>query len=68
MMKYAAYIGNVHCKIRLTPFFDTREEAIACAKSLGHLTVFAAPCANWQEHQAWNAARVGNYALWPVTE
>ena len=67
-MKFAAYNGNDFCKVRITPFFDSRAEAAAAAKSAGHLTAFTAPCANWQEHQRWNAERVGNYASCPVQE
>lgn len=67
-MKYAAYAGNDFCKVRLTPFFDTREEARAAANMANHLSAFIAPCANWQEHMKWNSERVGNYAQCPVTE
>lgn len=67
-MKFAAYVGNDHANIRLTPFFDTRAEAQAAARAAGHLTAFTAPCANWQEHQRWNTERRGMYAQCPVVE
>jgi len=67
-MKFAAYNGNDHCKVRVTTFFDTRAEAADAAKAAGHLTAFVAPCANWKEHMKWNIERVGNYASCPVDE
>lgn len=67
-MKYAAYTGNQHLSIRLTPFFDSRAEARQAALDQGHTTAWVAPCANWQEHQRWNRERVGNYASCPVQE
>ena len=67
-MKFAAYLGNEHCKVRLTPFYDTRAEAHGAARAAGHLTAFVAPCANWQEHMRWNVQRVGMYKDCPVAE
>ena len=67
-MKYAAYVGNDFCKIRVTPFFDTIPEARAAGAKTDHGVSFVAPCSNWPEHQRWNAARVGNYATCPVQE
>ena len=67
-MKFAAYNGNDFVKVRVTPFFDTRAEAQQAARDRAELTAFTAPCANWEEHQRWNAARVGNYAQCPVAE
>lgn len=66
--KFAAYNGNDFCKIRVTPFFDTRAEAASAARNAGELIAFTAPCANWQEHMRWNQERVGNYRDCPVTE
>ena len=66
--KFAAYAGNDFCKVRLTPFFDSRADAAAAAKCAGHLTAFTAPCANWKEHQEWNKQKVGNYAQCQVAE
>lgn len=66
--KYAAYNGNDFCKIRVTPFFNTRSEASEAARKVGELAAFTAPCANWQEHMKWNTERVGNYASCPVVE
>ncbi len=59
--KYAGYTGNLHCKIRTTPFFDSYAEVKGDFE-------FKAECANWQEHQRWNQERVGNYAQCPVQE
>jgi hypothetical protein len=66
--KIAAYVGNKHAKARVTPFFDTHEEARKVAIQAGHLEAFTQECANWQEHQRWNSERVGMYASMPVQE
>ena len=60
-IKYAGYVGNKHCRIRVTPFFDSRAEVRGDFE-------FTAECANWQEHQRWNKERAGNYAQCPVQE
>jgi hypothetical protein len=67
-MMIAAYVGNKHAKVRVTPFFATHEEARNAAVSSGHLEAFTQECANWQEHQRWNRERVGMYATCPVQE
>lgn len=67
-MRFAAYVGNDHAKIRVTPFFDTRTEAKEAAITRGHLESFVAPCANWKEHMKWNKQRIGMYKECPVTE
>jgi hypothetical protein len=68
MTKFAAHIANIHCGIRMTPFFDTAAEAREFAASNKIEFNCIRETANWKEHQAWNAARVGNYASCPVAE
>ena len=60
-VKFAGYVGNKHLRIRTTAFFD-RPDAVQ-----GNFD-WVAECGNWQEHQRWNAQRVGNYAACPVQE
>lgn len=60
-VKFAGYVGNKHLRIRVTPFFDSAAEVKGAHE-------FIAECGNWQEHQRWNAQRVGNYAQCPVQE
>lgn len=64
----AAYVGNKHAKVRVTPFYGTHQEARDSASANGHLNVFTQECANWSEHQRWNRERIGMYAQNPVTE
>jgi len=68
MTKFAAHVGNLHASARVTPFFDTAAEAMQAAANTDHGSTFVRECANWQEHQRWNAQRVGNYAQMPVAE
>jgi hypothetical protein len=60
-VKYAGYVGNKHCAVRVTQFFNKASEVAGSFE-------FTAPCANWKEHQRWNQQRVGNYASCPVAE
>jgi hypothetical protein len=64
----AAYVGNKHAKVRVTPFYVTHQEARNAAVASGHLDTFTQECANWQEHQRWNRERVGMYAHSTVTD
>lgn len=41
---------------------------LAAASKTDHGVTFIRECANWEEHQRWNAQRVGMYAQMPVTE
>ena len=67
-IRYAAHTGNMHCSIRVTPFFDTIAEARAAGDATDHDQTVVKPTANWEEHQRWNQQRVGNYASCPVIE
>lgn len=66
--KHAGFIGNPHLTLRVTPFHETPAQAREAARLRGYAEAFTAPTANWQEHQRWNRARVGNYAQMPVEE
>jgi len=66
--KYAAWTGNDHLCIRVTPFFDTIQEAREAGDRTDHFQTVVKPTGNWQEHQRWNQQRVGNYAACPVNE
>lgn len=68
MTKFAAHVGNQHASARVTPFFDSPAKAMAAAAKTDHGVTFVAACANWEEHQQWNAQRVGVYAQMPVAE
>jgi hypothetical protein len=67
-MKQAAYIGNEHAAARVTPFFDDRAQVMAHCKAHGIDYSFVRGCSNWQEHMAWNTARVGFYATNQIAE
>lgn len=66
--KYAAYVGNTNCRIRVSPFFDSIPEAREAGDKTDHAQTVVMPCGNWQEHKKWNRERVGNYADMPVNE
>lgn len=68
MTKFAAHVGNHHASARVTPFFDSPAEATAAAAKTDHGVTFVTACSNWEEHQRWNAQRVGMYAQMPVVE
>jgi hypothetical protein len=68
MNKFASHVGNIHASARVTPFFDTAEEARQAAAKTDHSVTFVRECANWQEHQKWNQQRIGNYKQMPVSE
>ena len=68
MTKFAAHVGNLHASARVTPFFSSAAEAMAAASKTDHGVTFIRECANWEEHQRWNAQQVGMYAQMPVAE